>query len=50
MRVEVEVLRERPPVKVAKPVLSTMRRSTGCPLLLLVLLAVVVLNTRLPPV
>ena len=50
LRVEVEVVRETPPVKVARPVLSMVRRSTGCPLLLLVLPAVVVLNTKLPPV
>ena len=50
LRVEVEVVRERPPEKLASPVLSMVRRSTGCPLLLLVLVVVVVLNTRLPPV
>ena len=50
LRVEVEVVTETLPVKLARPALLMLRRSTGCPLLLLVLPAVVVLNTRLPPV
>ena len=44
VRVEVGLARVTPPEKVARPELSRVRRSTGCPLLLLVL------NTRLPPV
>ena len=43
------LLRVTPPVKVARPVLSMVRRSKGCPVELLLLPAVVVLNTRLPP-
>ena len=50
LRTEVAVVRLMPPVKVARPALSMVRRSRGCPLLLLLLPAVVVLNTRLPPV
>ena len=36
-------------MKVARPELSMVRRSTGWPLLLLVLPAVVVLRIKLPP-
>ncbi len=49
VRVLLVLLRVMPPVKVARPELSMVRRSTGCPLLLLVLPAVVVLRIRLPP-
>ena len=50
VRVAAVLVRVTPPVKVARPALSMVRRSTGCPLLLLVLPAVVVLNIKLPPV
>ena len=50
VRVELGLARVSPPVKVARPELSRVKRSTGCPLLLLVLPAALVLNTRLPPV
>ena len=50
VRVVAVLVRVTPPVKVARPALSMVRRSTGCPLLLLVLPAVVVLNIKLPPV
>ena len=49
VRVEVGLVRVTPPEKLARPELSMVRRSVGWPLLL-VLPAVVVLNTRLPPV
>ena len=50
VRVEVELVRVTPAEKLARPALSMVSRSTGCPLLLLVLPAVVVLKTSLPPV
>ena len=50
VRMEAVLARVTPPLKVARPELSRVRRSTGCPLLLLVLPAALVLNTRLPPV
>jgi len=49
VRVLPVLLRVIPPVKVARPELSMVRRSTGWPLLLLVLPAVVVLKIKLPP-
>ena len=39
-----------PAVKVARPELSRVRRSTGCPVLALLLPAVLVLRIKLPPV
>ena len=50
VRVEVELVRVSPAEKLANPELSMVSRSVGWPLLLLVLPAVVVLKTRLPPV
>ena len=50
VRLEAVLLRVTPAEKVARPALSMVSRSVGWPLLLLVLPAVVVLNTRLPPV
>ena len=50
VRVEEGLARVTPPEKVARPELSMVRRSTGCPMLLLVLPPALVLSTKLPPV
>ena len=49
VRVEEGLARVTPPLKVARPELSMVRRSTGCPVLLLVLPPALVLSTKLPP-